>query len=239
MTAAADRLKAALARNQALAARLETGGAPLQALEAVQAWQRARLARTHASLLRQDDAADAGRFFLSQLYGGLDFIERDRAVARVAPLMGRMLPDSALTTLAEAFELQALSLELDLALTAGVDAPEALDPERYAAAYRATDTPEARERQLALIKKLGTDLDRLVRKPMLLRLIRLMRGPAHAAGYGRLHDFLEEGLGAFQRLDDPVAFVGAIHDTEVEVRRRLLAGADDPLLLDDAAAESL
>lgn len=230
MGAEAERLRRELERNHALAADLDADRAPLPELESLQSWQRVRLARTHADLIAQDRYRDACHFFLEELYGGLEFRERDREVARVLPVMTRLLPPVALDALAGAFELQALSIELDLDMARHMqrDGLLEVDTERYGTLYRAVGRAADRGRQIRLIRDIGLELDRLVHRPLLLRLVRLLRGPAVAAGFGRLQAFLEEGLGAFRAIGGAEEFVNTIHARERAVMERLLAGDSDP-----------
>ena len=66
-----------------LATRLDKPGFPLAELEHVQSWQRQRLARTYEEVIFQQRYRAAGNFFLDELYGGLNFRERDQEVERV------------------------------------------------------------------------------------------------------------------------------------------------------------
>jgi hypothetical protein len=79
-------------------------------------WQAGRLARTHADLLASPRFGAAAKFFLTDLYGPKDFSSRDEEVERILPLLTRMLPASALHTVALAVELDALSEALDSAV---------------------------------------------------------------------------------------------------------------------------
>ena len=72
---------------------LDAPGFPLPALEDLQGWQRERFSRTYADFLARESDAAACRFFLDELYGGLEFRERNEDVSRVAPVMARTLPD--------------------------------------------------------------------------------------------------------------------------------------------------
>ena len=71
------------------------------------------MATTYADLAAQPRYADAIAFFLSDLYGGADFAQRDADLARVVPVMTRMLPGRVIATIGEATELNVLSQELD------------------------------------------------------------------------------------------------------------------------------
>ncbi len=153
---------------------------------------------------------------------------------KVLPVMVRFLPDKALVALAEAFELQALSLEYDVEMAycmARMDIDE-LDMARYGAVYREGSDRAGRERQILLIRKLGRDLKTLVHKSIINYLLRLLRGPAHAAGFGNLQEFLEAGLAAFRALEDPEHFVDTIYEREWAAMERLFAADPDPFRLD-------
>ena len=116
----AKRLKKALRESHELASGMDAPGFPLKTLETLQSWQRQRLAGSYQDLISQRRYKPAGNFFLNELYGGLNFRERDKEIERVLPVMVRMLPDEVLKVVAEAFELQSLSLEFDMSMTAAL-----------------------------------------------------------------------------------------------------------------------
>lgn len=226
----AERLRAMLARNHALAERVDAEGFDLATLEALQQWQRARLQRSYEDLGQRRDYRPAIHFFLTELYGGLDFRQRDQDLDKVMPVMIRFLPDATLETMSEAFELQAISLEFDIAMAeqARAHGYPGLDMERYAEVYRACGDRDGRERQILLIRKLGYDLEVLVRKPWINPLVRLLRGPAHAAGFGSLQEFLEEGLQAFRALRDIPFFIETVYGREWQAMENLFSGQPEP-----------
>lgn len=230
MNATEQRLQASLARNHELAGLTRAPGFPAREFAALQQWQRQRLAGTYADLLAEKQFAAAGHFFLEEIYGGLEFRERDQQVARVLPVMARMLPEHMLQTMTEAFDLQALSLELDMDMARHMAAAglKALDTPAYGRIYRLTGRERDREKQIELIRQLGLELLELVRHRMVLSLIRLLRMPARAAGFGRLQDFLEQGLWAFRQMQDGQHFVLTIHQRELAIMKNLRAGSDQP-----------
>jgi hypothetical protein len=138
-----------------------------------------------------------------------------------------------LLVLAEAFELQALSLEFDMQMTnAMLDAGwNELNVDRYGHIYRACGRAPERAYQIELIHRLGLALNELVHHRLVLFLIRALRRPARAAGFGLLQDFLEQGLNAFQVMGDGTEFVETIWQREMEVSQRLFAGHDKPFEL--------
>ena len=199
----------------------------------VREWQAGRLARTHADLLASARFGQAAQFFLSDLYGPKDFSSRDEEVERILPLLIKMLPASALCALALAVELDALSEELDSAMVAELCRAgliECIDEDAYAAAYRAIGGRPERQRQILLIRETGQTLDRLARKPLLSSMLRLMRGPAHVAGLGELHEFLERGFHAFRDMGSASDFLDSIERKEERLLVRLFEGTADPFV---------
>lgn len=186
----------------------------------VKAFQAQRLARSHADLLADPRYAQAARFFLDDLYGTKDFTRRDAELSRVIPALTRFLPESALLTVADAVELDALSESLDVGLArrlaAGAEAG-ALTPQAYASAYAQPADRPARERQLALVLEIGGALDKLVRNRLVGGLLSAMRGPARAAGLEEMHEFLHRGFQAFRAMNGASRFL-----ERVDARERAL-----------------
>jgi hypothetical protein len=226
----AQHLRRALADSHKLALRIDEPDFPLAEFERLQTWQRARLARSYEALISQERYRAAGDFFLAEIYGGLNFRERDQEVERVLPIMIRMLRDDMIRVLAEAFELQSLSLDFDMRMAAVLREAgwDELNTGRYGEIYRATGRPAERERQIELIGRLGMELNELVHHRLVLWLIRTVRGPARAAGFGRLQSFLEQGLNAFRRMGDGTVFIETIRNSEKDIMQRLFAGSEDP-----------
>jgi hypothetical protein len=196
-------------------------------LEKLQDWQSQRLRRTHADLHSDPRYRSAVAFFTEELYGSGDPRARDRDLLKVERMMERLLPPDALAALCLAIELEVLSQELDAELTRAL--PEGdITEEAYARAYRAVGRRADRERQIELMYRIGQYLDGVVHKPIVRALVHLARGPAHAAGFGGLQDFLERGLAAFERMGGATQFLGTIRDRE---RRAMEA-----LFVDDGAA---
>ncbi|MEF8698412.1 MAG: hypothetical protein V5B32_04445 [Candidatus Accumulibacter sp. UW26] len=194
-------------------------------------WQAGRLARTHADLLASPRFGEAASFFLTDLYGPKDFSSRDEEVERILPLLTRMLPASALHTVALAVELDALSEELDSAMVAELRRNgriDDIDEDAYAAAYRSIDCEPERRRQIVLIRETGEALDKLARKPLLNGMLRLMRVPAQVAGLGDLHEFLDRGFNAFRGMGSATEFLDSIERKEERLLARLFARAASP-----------
>jgi len=196
--------------------------APLAArIRSLAAYQSKRLGATYADLRSQPRYRPAVDFFLADLYGPQDMTERDRQVLRALEKLQRFLPGAALDALAGAFELHVLTLELDAATAAQVDPGVLLDEAAYSRAYRAAGRHRDRVRQIDLIGEIGSLLDTLAHRPEVGLAIRLARGPAHAAGYGQLQDFLERGYDAFRRLGGAGEFLVTIDSRERALMQRL------------------
>jgi hypothetical protein len=225
--AARGRLGKLLARDAELRDVFADDPASAARLHELQRWQSARLMMSHADLRAQPRYRKAVEFFFDELYGGGDPRGRDRDLARVQRVMERLLPRQALEAMCLAIELEVLAQDLDAAVVRALP-PGPVSVATYAAGYRGAGRTEDRERQIELLGVIGGYLDGVVHKPFVHGLVRLARGPAHAAGFGVLQEFLERGLTAFETMDGAGEFLAIIRDRETLYMRRLLAGSDDP-----------
>ena len=203
-------------------------GAPKDpALEArvtqVRGWQADRLARTYADLSADARYAPATRFFLDDLYGTKDYSGRDADMQRVLPVMTRVLPASAIETAALAIEVDALSEELDRGMARSLERGE-ITPERYAKAYRITGTRAQRAHQIELIDQVGRRLDALVKRPLVYRMLHMMRRPARMAGLGDLQGFLERGFESFEHMGGADHFLATIAKRETAIMEKIFSG---------------
>lgn len=207
--------------------RLDRDAAAFPRLDELQHWQRCRLRETYDDLRAQKRFRAACVFFLEELYGGRDMRERDRQLQRALPVMRRMLPDHLLHAVGEAMRLQAMSMDFDARLSQLLEGP--LDQPAYSRAYRRHAAWSGRREQIALIGELGNLLHRTVRVPMIHRLVRWMRGPAYAAGFGTLQKFLDNGLSAFAEMGDAATeFVATIVERETRALERMEQGVEWP-----------
>lgn len=204
----------------------------LRWLPVVRSWQTQRLEHSFEHFLDDPQRRAAALFFLTDVYGDRDFSKRDANVAKVLPMMQRLLPAAVLGTVADGIELGALTHALDLRMAAELQriAPtrKKLDAALYAKAYRKVGHERLRGHQIDLISHVGVGLARAVRTPGVALLLRLSRGPAKASGLGELQGFLERGFDAFSALGDGKAFVADIEESERVVARRLFDEDPDP-----------
>lgn len=207
----------------------------LRWLPEVRRWQAERLRQSFAHFMDDPRRQPAAEFFLSELYGDHDFTRRDSDIARVMPMMQRLLPKALLGTVADAIEVGALTHALDLrmAQTLQTLAPSRrkLDEALYGEAYRAVGLRRLRERQIALIGSVGGGFGRALTMRGVAALLAFSRGPARLAGLSALQGFLEKGYGAFEALGNPDAFVAEIEGNERAAAARLFNGDDNPFLL--------
>jgi hypothetical protein len=226
---AVDALVRALERGRAMHAARAQNPILAGALERLSDWQSRRLAVTYADLARDPRYAEAIAFFQSDLYGPQDFSRRDADLARVVPMMARMLPEGVMQTVAKAMELSALSHELDMRVNEYLPRADAqFSVEDYCRAFRRAGRLADRRRQIDLIGEVGTALDRVVGKPLIRSGLALMRAPARAAGLGELQAFLERGFGAFRRMGGAEAFLATIHERETRIVDTIFDGGNAP-----------
>ncbi len=198
-------------------------------------WQVERLRCSYADLLAQARYAQAVDFFLSDLYGAEDFSKRDANVERIYPVMIKTLPATVIDTVARAMEVNVLSQELDRELAGRLPAECArtghIEVQQYAQAYRACANRPVRERQIALIERVGRDLDAIVRKPLIYATLKLLRSPAKLAGLGEMQLFLERGFASFRSMGGADEFLATIIGRETRFLEQLFAGVADPFAL--------
>ncbi|MET0655596.1 MAG: hypothetical protein ABWY94_08510 [Pseudoxanthomonas sp.] len=227
-----DRLGRRLACHQALHDHKREPRNKLRWLPLLRSWQTKRLESSFEHFLYDPQRRAAALFFLTDVYGDRDFSKRDANVAKVLPMMQRLLPGAVLGTVADGIELGAVTHALDLRMAEELQriAPtrKRLDAELYGKAYRNIGHRRMREHQIDLISGVGIGLAKAVRTPGVAMLLRLSRGPAKASGLGELQGFLERGFAAFSALGDGKAFVADIEKSERIVARRLFKGDPDP-----------
>lgn len=226
---ARDALVRELARVQRL--HEERRGNPILAgaLDRLADWQARRLRMTYADIAVDPRYAAAIQFFQNDLYGAADYSRRDADLARVVPMMVKMLPDSVVVTAAGAVELNALSQELDRVLLGRLPRADAVfTVAEYCKAYRRAGKFPLRQRQIALIGEIGTALDKAVRKPLVMAALTMMRQPARMAGLSALQDFLERGFGAFRNMRGAGQFLATVNERETHIHDAIVEGSSDP-----------
>jgi hypothetical protein len=237
-------IAAALAVVHELRMKQEEQPALQHAVLAIKRAQCHRFEHSYSDVLAHPDWGPAALFFLQELYGDRDFSQRDAQFGRIAPAMQRLFPQAVFAVATTLSQLHAVSEQLDhamgSALVSASQAPftEAGALKAYVRTWRAVGQPAARNEQLVLVELLGAELARLTRLPGLRMMLRMMRGPAAAAGLDQLQLFLERGFDTFaamQRSKSGVAgFLTLVDEREKAWMTRLfdasMTNTDDTLL---------
>ena len=198
----------------------------------IQKMQVARLTQTHADLLVDPRYQAITRFFLNDLYGGMDLVELSREVERAIPVATRLLPDSVMRTSAVALDLNALTGELDEALThmvfevMGISDPTQDD---VMEAHRRLDHFQLRHYQIDLLIELGRGLDKYVRSRVIFATFKLAHRPAHLAGLGGLYDFLGRGFEVMRPMGSAEVFLETFGGKERQIFDNIHHGVENPL----------
>jgi hypothetical protein len=190
----------------------------------VKRYQHARFTGTYQDLLDTPASGKAARFFLDELYGPMDFSRRDAQFSRVAPKVATLFPGEVGVIVLSLARLHALSERLDSEMAAVVPALP-LSEAGYRRAWCAVGQAAARAEQIELVQAVGLALAKQVRRPLIRTTLRMMRGPARAAGLESLQAFLEAGFDAFRDLPDAAEFVRAIASRETAIAADLFDGA--------------
>ncbi len=232
-SSAADRIRTQLERVSHLRSQAQAAGVAT-AVHEVKQLQARRFRATYADFLADPRHRAATAFFLDELYGEHDFSQRDAQFARIAGAIERLFPEAVADLAVDLAETHALTESLDHTM-AGHWLALAGDcgyAERYVRSWRRTGERALRQRQLTVVLHMGQELQRLTRMKSLLIALKLMRGPAQAAGLSALQQFLENGFSAFATMGDASRFLGAIAERE---QRWIDALFDDDLALCQAA----
>lgn len=183
--------------------------------EAFLDWQIGYMLAFVDDLRISDDYSAAIEFFISDLTG-IGISKRDEDLARVVPVMVKMLPESALSALASAMEVNARVLQINVAICRDLDrSPEALatlSERDYCISCRhCSDFAEAMQ-LIGVLRDLGKRLEHLVHIPLMGATLHAMRWPARLAGFGSLQDFLETGYRRFHEIEDVDGFLVDLGD---------------------------
>lgn len=203
------------------------------AIRDLQDWQCRRLWTTHQQLSQRPHYHDAMAFFVDELYGPKDFSQRDADLARVIPMLVKVLPDKAIAALDSALYLNALSYDLDMAMVQALEG-RTLNRQHYAQAYYQVGREPDRQCQIDGIRELGERLNEVIHIRGVGMIIRFARKPAELAGLLSLHEFLEQGYLAFKGLGKIEGFITPVVETETAIMHKLLSSSslddkDNPL----------
>lgn len=201
-------------------------------LPGLRAWQSQRLATSFAHFMDDPAKRLAAEFFLSDLYGDADFMQRDEEAAKILPKMARILPATLLQAAVDSIELSVLSHALDMRMARtladiGVK-PGAIDSSQYQRVYRKVGLRRLRARQIKLVLDVGGRLDAVIKMHGVGKLLAASRLPARMLRLSHLQGFLERGFTAFNRLGGAEAFLMEIYRQETRIAERLQDGSPRP-----------
>lgn len=183
-------------------------------------WQMTYLLTFFIDLYERPGYEEAIDFTMADL-AGVSVSSRDRELERASPVITRMLPRKALETIAAAAELNAHVLEANLGifryLQTDGELPDEISEHDYYLACRHVSTLDEYIELVHLATYLGGTLKSLIKVPLLGAMLRGMRAPAHAAGFGALQEFLENGYTIFGDIPDIDHFLSEIDTRMTEV----------------------
>lgn len=176
-----------------------------QAIVAVKSLQANRFAGTYADELQGGRFEIASRFFLTELYSAQDYTQRDAQFTRIAGAIDKLFPDKVSSLALALARLHALTETLDSAMgqawmKAGKPKTVGERARQYVHVWRQVGRQTDRAAQLTTVLGIGEELARLTRLRGLRTMLRMMRGPASAAGLADLQHFLETGFDTFADL---------------------------------------
>lgn len=186
----------------------------------IKRYQQRRFELCYADLLASARYQPAARFFLQELYGPTEFVERDRQFARVLPKIATMMPAEVMATVGDLARLHAISEQLDSEMARALAGDE-VDPASYVRAWQRVGRAGLRRTQIELVLSIGAALDRFTRRAWILAALRLMRGPAHAAGLAALQAFLESGMDSFRSMRGATEFLTIVRERETALMNAL------------------
>ena len=211
--AAADQFRAHMRQSNELHASYFADPEQLAQYDRFTQWQMDYLLTFFSDLHEREGYADAIDYTMSDL-AGVGISERDRDLERASPAITRMLPTRALETIAAAAKLNQQVLEVNLGIFRQLQVdgqlPGTISDRAYCAACREATTLDECLELVHLAIGLGRTLKTLVRIPLLGGMLRAMHGPAHAAGFGALHEFLDNGYTYFKAIPDLELFLDVI-----------------------------
>jgi hypothetical protein len=221
---AAERLRHFTERSNAAHRRYLDDPELFASYEAFVDWQIHYMSSFFDDLRRSPDFDAAIDFFISDMTG-ISISKRDEDFARVVHVMVRMLPEGALVTLAEAMEVNARALEMNIAICRDLarepDEFANLSERDYCLACRRSGTLAEAMELVDMMHDVGHSLDHLIRIPLMGATLRAMRWPARVAGFGSLQEFLETGYRRFHEIEEPGRFLDGLATRVGEVFERV------------------
>lgn len=190
------------------------------------AWQTDYMLPMYDDLRASRNYSAAIDFVVSDLTG-IAVSKRDQDIARVVPIMSKMLPEKALRTMAGAMRLNARVLEINLSICRNLyseNSDAAFSEADYCAASRQAASLDECYELIQLTIEVGRSLDQVIRIPMIGPMLRAMRTPARLWGFAAIQKFLEKGYTTFDALEDVDSFLDVVGNRMTEVFTRIFTG---------------
>ncbi|AMN49148.1 MULTISPECIES: hypothetical protein [unclassified Psychrobacter] len=190
-------------------------------LNDVQAWQRARIQRTHSELFEQPNNKPMASYFLTKLYGGEEFKLLAKQLERILPKakkLERLAKESVLETGTMAVQAAILAIELDMHLAQWLleqDLP--VNEENMLKAYRAVNEADERRVQINNLKEVCYRTDKYLNSFMLRKAFSFAKGTAYSRGYQPLYDFIDAGFTAMKPLKSVASFIEPFCERELKI----------------------
>lgn len=195
-------------------------------------WQSDYLLQFYEDLRTSESYSRAVDFVVSDLTG-IGVSARDQDIARIVPIMSKILPERALCTVAAAMRLNARVLEINLSICQGLyrlkSGSEDFSEADYCVASRQAGRLDECLELVDLTIEVGRSLDRVIRIPMIGSLLKAMRMPARFWGFAATQEFLEKGYAAFDALEDADGFLDVMGNRMIEILTRVFTEAIEHL----------
>jgi hypothetical protein len=192
-----------------------------QKLTEVQAWQRARIKRTHSELFNKPKNKLMADYFLTQLYDGAEFKALAKQLQRIVPKaqkVERFAPATALETGSMAISASTLAIELDLHLAEWLmEHSLPVNEDTILKAYRAVDEGDARKAQLENVKEVCYRADKYINSFMIRKAFGMTKRTAYRYNFNSLYDFINSGFAAMRPLDSVKGFIDPFCARELKI----------------------
>lgn len=234
----ADRMHSGLTRYAQLRQHQKDQADFKEKLHRLQQWQVERLKHTHNNLLESKAYRAPTEFILTEIYGGIDLSDLVSEIGRATNKALKVFPDRVMGTAAMALEFNALTAELDEAMThylfekMGVGQIHA---ENYVEAYANLDNFHLRREQVDLGNQLAKSIDKYVKSKLLYGAFKVARKPAMASGYGTLYGFMDRGFTVLRPIDSTQKLLSLIAEPERSFIAQIESGETNPYGLNDPA----
>lgn len=194
-------------------------------IDQLKRWQHQRMEGTYAILLSDPASQGLVRYFLDEIYGGLDLSDVMKSLERTLGLADKLFSDLSLIRMA--MEFNAVNSEIDEALASALfDSPRAAEMSdvRYAEASREAGLYEKHLHSIQLVASFASGLDRTVHNSVVYGAFKVGKIPAKMGGLGKLYKTLENGFQVMRALPSAEQAIHRIVDHERYLHERIQTG---------------